>query len=554
MKRALLLLPLVILLTEKTMALEFPPVVSSGMPKTVAETTDYKSTSLYNDVIAFVRAIQRIDPAVRVEWFGRSVDGRDLPLVILGPEGVVDPQSAFAAGMPIVFIMANIHAGEVEGKEASLMLMRDLIGAKARLREEMVILIAPIYNADGNEKISTSHRTTQNGPPGGVGERENSMGLDLNRDFMKLETPEARGLVENILHRWDPLLTVDLHTTNGSYHGYSLTYAPSLSPNAPEELTGFERSTLLPDVRDIMKKQFRQEAYYYGNFVDQLSPQKGWFTYDNRPRFGNNYVGLRNRFVILSEAYSYIDFTKRIEVTYQFVHAILAAVSSHGKKMMRLAAKADERARRGKIKELGVRFEIAPFQENVEILWERSVAATVEDGAPDPETGTGMIKRLGEIVPVRMTDFGIFKPVEKSALPYAYLIDSSLAGVAENLMRHGILVERLEGDAQLVVEEFVVESLQKKEKSFQGHHETTLIGKWKKSKSPQNIPAGTLVVRTHQPLVRLAFYLLEPRSDDGLVNWNFFDEALPVGGVAPVRRVMKETAIPATILRRGGGQ
>src|SRR2546430_6726273 len=259
------------LLCEATLALD--------LPKTVAESTNYRATSRYDDVIAFVSATQRADPDIRVETFATTSEGRALPLVIAGPPGVVDPRSAHAAALPVVFIMANIHAGEVEGKEAAQMLLRDLVSSSRKLRSEMTILIAPIYNADGNEKISTEHRRTQNGPPEGVGVRENGQGLDLNRDYMKLESPEARGLIANVLNRWDPLLSVDLHTTNGSYHGYALTYSPTLNPNASSDLIDFERHTLLPSIREQMREKHHKETYYYGNFVDQLNPEKGWYTF-----------------------------------------------------------------------------------------------------------------------------------------------------------------------------------------------------------------------------------------------------------------------------------
>jgi hypothetical protein len=533
--RRILLISVVLLLREVAMAQE--------LPKTVAELSSYASTSRYEDVVSFVGAIRRIDPDIRVETFARSNDGRALPLVIAGPPGVVDPRSAKASRLPVVFIMANIHAGEVEGKEAALMLLRDLVSTYAKLRQDLVILIAPIYNADGNEKISTEHRTTQHGPINGVGVRENEQGLDLNRDYMKLETPEARGLVANVLDRWDPLVTIDLHTTNGSYHGYQLTYSPMLSPNADEDLIDFERGSLLPAIREQMKKQYGKETYYYGNFVDQLSPEKGWYTFDSRPRFGNNYVGLRNRFVILSEAYSYIDFRARVEVTYEFLQAILAQVERHGSKMMKLAARADELIRRGKYRKAGVRFEIQPWKSGVEILWERCLPADPGDGAPDPETGKGAIKRTGEIVPMKMTDYGIFAASERSEVPYAYVIDPAPKEVIANLRTHGIVVEQLAAETTLRVSQFQVSDAQRAEQEFQKHHELTLKGKWKDR--DETFAAGTFIVRMNQPLARLAFYLLEPRSDDGLVNWNFFE--VEAKGIAPVRKVMKEVAIDAVV-------
>lgn len=476
------------------------------LPKTTAETSNYLSTSRYAEVIDFVRAIQRIDPDIRVETFATTNEGRALPLVVAGP---YTPQSARASGKPAVFIMANIHAGEVEGKEAAQMLLRDLVSSHRKLRDDLVILIAPIYNADGNEQISPEHRPTQSGPLNGAGVRENAQGLDLNRDYMKLESPEARGLIANVLTRWDPLVTVDLHTTNGSYHGYQLTYSPALNPNVDDDITDFARGTLLPHIRAAMKERHGKETYYYGNFVEQLQPEKGWYTFDNRPRFGNNYVGLRNRFVILSEAYSYIDFRARVEVTYEFVHEILAAVEKYGAKMMRIAAKADGRIARGKLRKQGVRFELAKWKD-AEILWEKSVPAPEGEGAPDPWTDEGAIVRTGEIVPMKMPDYGIFKATEREDVPWAYLFDNAHA--AEVLRTHGVSVERLDAETALAVERFAA--------------------KWKSAK--ETFPAGTFLVRTNQPLARLIFYLLEPRSDDGLELEN-------------VWRIEKPVAIAATV-------
>ena len=493
--------------------------MAAELPKTVAETREYRETSRYVDVMAFIRALQKVDPDLRVETFGTSVEGRALPLVIAGPKGVVNPETARASGKPIVFIFANIHAGEVEGKEAAQMLLRDLVSTHRKLRDELVLLIAPIYNADGNERIAKTNRTTQNGPPGGVGTRENAQGLDLNRDFMKLASPEARGLVRNVLHRWDPLLTVDLHTTNGSQHGYQLTYAPMLNPNSAPKLIDFSRATLLPQITAAMKKNHTKDTYYYGNFSDQAAPEKGWFSFEARPRFGNSYVGLRNRFVILSEAYSYIDFRARVEVTYEFLHEILVATLKHARTMQKLAREAD--AETLTLKTQGVQFELRPWKMNVPILWQK---------AP------------GEIVPVKMTDHGIFVATETSAVPYAYVVRAPDAVVA-NLVTHGIVVEKLNAETKLRVSRFAIEKVDLAEREFQQHRAMTLHGSW--TDADVTFPAGTHIVRMQQPLARVAFYLLEPRSDDSLFTWNFFD----VGDEAPVYKVMEPVALEAVVVQ-----
>src|SRR5260370_1446798 len=167
-----------------------------------AERTDYAETSTYLDVMAFIAELQRRSPAVKVESFATTPEGRKLPLVILSKSSGVSPLEAAASGKPVVFVMANIHAGEVEGKEAVLHLMREIsTGTLNGLLDNIVLLAAPIYNADCYDKIDINHRTEQNGPLGGVGTRENSAGLDLNRDYIKVESPEAKGLIGNVLNR-----------------------------------------------------------------------------------------------------------------------------------------------------------------------------------------------------------------------------------------------------------------------------------------------------------------------------------------------------------------
>ena len=212
-----------------------------------------------------------------------------------------------------MLLLANIHAGEVEGKEAALILARRLAGGDLRrLLDRVTVLVAPIYNADGNERVSMDNRPAQFGPVGGVGTRETARGLDLNRDFVKLEASESQGLT-SLLSTWDPHVVIDLHTTNGSYHGYHLTYASTLAVNADPRLVQTTRS-LLATAREVLADR-GWRSYSYGNFVAEgaldrelTRPEAGapaWRTFDARPRFVTNGIGLRNRIAILSEAYSY---------------------------------------------------------------------------------------------------------------------------------------------------------------------------------------------------------------------------------------------------------
>jgi hypothetical protein len=522
-------------------------IAAQTMPQTRAETSDFEETSRYDEVTAFIGDLQRRAPNLRVENFGESQEGRKLPLMILSDRAVATRAKARALGRPIVFVMANIHAGEVEGKEAAMMIARRLLfGDLKPLLSKLTILIAPIYNADGNEKISTDNRWSQNGPIGGVGVRENSQKLDLNRDYMKLDTVEARALV-GVFNRWDPHLTVDLHTTNGSYHGYHLTYSQPLNPNTDQAILDFERDRMLPSIAAALLKNFKFRSYFYGNFTGfSNSPKEGaktqWEAFTHQPRIGQNYGGMRNRLTILSEAYSYLTFKRRIEVTERFVEEIFRYCAANGAAIKSLTKAADARTVTGfksKGFSFGVEFKPKALPKPVDIL-----VGEVEK-VKNPRSGKEMTAMLEDkYKPLRMEDIGLFEAVKSVAAPKAYLVKADKA-IADKLRQHGIQVEKLSADLETDVESFTVESFEKSKRQFQGHNEMKVKGSYSTVKV--KFPAGTLVVRTAQPLGRLVFYLLEPTSDDGLVVWNFFDSGIEAGMALPIYKLMKDASFASRI-------
>jgi len=518
--------------------------------RTRAETSNYEETSTYADVTRVIDGLAATSPLVHTESFGKTEEGRDLPLMVISDPKVTTPEAARKLGRPLVFVQANIHAGEVEGKEAVLMLSRRLVSGDLKpLTRQLVLLIAPDYNADGNEKITPQNRTAQNGPVSGVGTRENSKGFDLNRDYMKLDTAEARSLV-GVFNKWDPHVIVDLHTTNGSYHANHLTYSPILNPNADARLIEFTRERMLAPIRQKMLKTHNWRTYYYGNFspedgggresarVDPANPGNvTWRTFDHRPRFGNNYAGLRNRIAILSEAYSYLDFKGRIEVTEDFVEEIWRSAAANAKQIMTLTAQADRvftAPPTTKPVELGVDFEIRALPERVEIL--------VGDvtNVPNPRSGRDMRAMAPVAVPVMMKDYGVFAATRSLVLPKGWVIprgttNGRLTAAIEHLRWHGVRIDELPADVQLGVERFSIAEITRAPKPFQGHQETRLKGTF--DKAQLTVPAGSLYIPANQPLARLAFYLIEPESDDGLVTWNIINEGLELGQTYPIYRV-----------------
>ncbi|MGH9347093.1 MAG: M14 family metallopeptidase [Vicinamibacterales bacterium] len=493
--------------------------------ETRAERSDYAETTPYDEVRAFLDTVDRASPRIHLTTFGYTTEGRALPLAVVGQVSDARPETVRASGKTRVYLQGNIHAGEVEGKESLLAFLREIAqGQHAAWLESMVLLVAPIYNADGNERVTLTNRGRQHGPIGGMGQRSNARNFDLNRDHMKLDTPEARSLVR-FMTAYDPHVAIDLHTTNGTRHAYHLTYSPPLNPNTDPQIVTLLRSDWLPRITKAIKDKHGWDFYYYGNVMAPGGGERGWYTFDHRPRFGNNYVGLRNRFAILSEAYSYAIFPERIAATSRFVEQILDSVHRSAAEVRRITADLDARSVIGQQFALRARYHRS---EPVDIL----MGDVAEER--NPHSGHVMLRRLDVRKPERMPEFGTFEPTESQTAPVRYFVPTELGGVIERLQAHGVRMTRTDASLTLKLQQFRIDSSTTAERAFEQHHERTVTGEYESV--DKTVPAGTFVVRVDQPLGRLVFYLLEPRSDDGFVNWNVLDEALKGAKVYPILR------------------
>ena len=491
---------------------------------TRAERTDYRETARYQEVADFTDAIVAAAPFIHKTTFGYSKEGRALPLLVIGADGA-DAESVLAAGKTRIFIQANIHAGEVCGKEAMLLMLRDLAsGEHPEWAENLVVLIAPIYNADGNEEFSLNNRPLQNGPVGGMGQRPNSDMFDLNRDHMKLDSPEARSLVR-LFNDYDPHVIVDLHTTNGSHHAYHLTYSPPLNPNTDDRIDTFLRDKWLPDVTDTIRNKYGWEYYYYGNVPRRGEP--GWYTFDYRARFNNNYSGLRNRMAILSEAYAYLTFEERVMATKYFVEEILDFATSHADEIANVVERAGASSAVGSDVALQ-----ATFEQSLEPV--RILMGEVEEET-NPYSGERMLKRLDVVKPEMMYEYGAFTPTVTTRAPRAYVIPASQREVIRRLGFHGIAMRALPSDSTARVEAFRVDSVSVSDREYQGHHETKLFGAYETKDA--TLSGGSMYVPVSQPLGLLAVVLLEPLSDDGFLAWELVDKPKGDDGAYPIVRI-----------------
>ncbi len=492
------------------------PVASGlqGNPlPTVAEESGFARTASHAEVERFLSRLQGLGSNVQVREIGRTAQDRSIPMVIASDPMVLSRADAVERQIPVVYVQANIHGGEVEGKEAALALLRDLmLGGEKEILKHLVLLVVPDLNPDGNDAfgLAARNRPGQNGPER-VGSRANGLGLDLNRDCMKAESPEFRAVLDHVWNEWDPDLCMDLHTTDGSLHGYPLTYAPPLLPLPSPHPGEYVRDRLLPSVRRVMRELHGHETFDYGNFDSQTQPTR-WETFEHHPRYVTNYAGARGRMAVLSEAYSHAPFEQRFDATYDFVKSVLQYVVDHAAEVRACNQQHDQRLLRGDALLAGLRFEMASRSEAETVL----VMETLEP----PE---GQRRRIpgDKLIESKLAVFDRFKPVRETPLPAGFVLPEAMTPTVDLLARHGIVVQMLEDAAKASVEIFVPTRIEVSARPFQGHNQANMEGEHKREE--RELAAGSFYVSCRQPLGFLAFYLLHPESQDGIYAWQLCD-------------------------------
>ncbi len=524
------------------------PGATAGELLTLAESSSFTQTSSHRDVMEFVHTAAATSELVTLATLTRSPEGREVPLVVLSRERVQTPAQLAATGKPAVLIMANIHAGEVEGKEACQMLIREVSsGRLAHLLDRQVILVIPIFNTDGNEQLGKNRR--DDGPEL-AGVRHNGQYLDLNRDFVKLESPEVRALVR-LFNDWDPVLFVDMHTTNGSYHRQPVTYATAGHPNSAKEITEFMWGRMFPAVADRLRS-YGWENVPYGNFADAEYPDKGWVNDSIEARYGTNYVGLRNRFAILDENYSYADFRTRVLSSFAFVRAILEFSNAHAAEMAALVRRVDAATRDGfSRQEFAAEWKLQRLLDvTVKGFEHVKVPTSPEERARYPWLREYRMRPTATHRDYTIPYLALAAPTRSLPLPAGYVLLPGFSEALDTLRAHGIGVERLLHPVTVSAERFALEKVEVASRLFQGHAMLTLTGRWETTEIA--LPAGAAYVDMRQPLARLVPILLEPASTDSLAAWGFFSRALVrqwslEPGVYPVLRVAQRPPAPLLV-------
>jgi hypothetical protein len=315
---------------------EVPPEL-----RTRAETSLFRATSTHAETLDYLRLLQARSPHIQLGSFGTSEQGRPMPFVVVSKDGAFTPEAARRLSKPIVLLQGGIHAGEIDGKDALLMLLRDLVlGLRPAVLDRVTLLVVPIYNVDGHERVSRFNRSNQDGPEDGMGFRTNARGLDLNRDHLKLDSAEARALIA-LFNAWRPHLHVDNHVSDGFDHAWVVGYATAEAPQAAPSIDAWVKATL-PAVAEAT----RGAGHPIGPYLELLSseePLKGAITPPYRPRYSTGSFALRNRPSILIETHSHKPFRTRVLGNHAWLGALVEQVAKEPGAPVEAVAAAEKR-------------------------------------------------------------------------------------------------------------------------------------------------------------------------------------------------------------------
>ena len=474
---------------------------------TPAEQSDFVNTPSYAETIAWFTKLCTSSEVLELITVGQSANGRPIIMIIGSQDGAFDKTALQKSSKPLLFVQAGIHAGEIDGKDAGMMLLRDIaFGKKKDLLKNVNILFIPILNVDGHERISAYNRVNQRGPAN-MGWRTNGRNLNLNRDYMKLDTEEIRAVV-GVMNDYNPTLYLDLHVTDGADYQYDITYGyTAYSPAIYKWLN----KTLQP----AADKGLKDNGHIPGPLMFAVNDRdfaKGNAEFAYSPRFSNTYGDIRRTPSILIENHSLKPFKQRVLGTYVFLESILTVLSTDGASLKKVIQ--EDRALRNR--EIILTWNLADKPDSMVLL---GVESKIEKSLI---TNKDFVRWTGKPVTQKIPFVKYNKPGETIKRPTAYWVPATYKNVIDRLALHGIKMEKITDVKTVQVELYRLSNHKFSATPFEGHF--TMTAAAKAEKHAEIFYPGSVRISTDQELGDLAIQLLEPISPDSFFAWGFFPE------------------------------
>ncbi len=488
---------------------------------TQAEQSGWRETGRYAEVESLCAEWQRSHPKeVRCVPFGRTPEGRTMRALVVSQSGALTPEAAHRRGLPVVLMQGGIHAGEIDGKDAGFLALRELLAgsiAPGVLRQQVWVFV-PVFNVDGHERFGRWNRPNQRGPQE-MGWRTTSENFNLNRDYVKADTLEMQSMLK-LVREWDPLATVDLHVTDGAQfeHDIAIMVEPV---NAGDKALRSAGRGWRDGVISDLAAQGSLPLPFYPSFVVEDDPSSGFRDDVSAPRFSHGYFQLRNRLGMLVETHSWKDYATRVRITHLTIVSVLQQVARHGDEWLKLARQADARSTAIAGQALPIAYEPSDKVRTIDFRGYRYTRTP-------SEVSGALMTRYDETQP-EVWHLPVYDDVQPkltiNAPKAGYLVPPEHADmVARRLDSHGIVFQRLAKPVPTSpVQAFLAEKVEFSAKSIESHQTLKVDGQWREE--THALRAGALFVPIAQPLSRLVVTMLEPQSDDSLLAWGLFNNA-----------------------------
>jgi hypothetical protein len=502
---------------------------------TIAELSDYKDTGRLEEVERLSAELARTWPdAVRSFEFGRSAEGRIMRGLLISRCGALTPAELRAKAVPLLMIQGGIHPGESDGKDAGFAALRDLLAdSSSHVLERIAVLFVPAFNTDGHERVGRWSRPNQNGPVE-TGWRTTAQNINLNRDYMKADTPEMRALLR-LIDGWDPLVCADLHVTDGADFepDISLQVEPLNQGDANLKVTGRQ-------MRDALIARLTELGHLALDFYPDLArtddPASGFALTVYSPRFSTGYFPQRNRFTVLVETHSWKNYAHRIRVMRNTINSLAELIAAQGGNWLELAHQADQAAMKLGGTEIALDFSSSwrePAQAGGATMdRDASAAARVIEFRGYAYTRTpsrisgGLVTTYDPKTPqiwrVPLRD-QVNVSLSATVPLGGYVVPAAFAAeIAPRLQAHGIAFSRLRDcEGKIKAQGFRATEVNFSAAPFEGRMRAQLTGAW--HEEMYVLKEGALFAPIAQPLARLVVALFEPRAPDSFAAWGLFN-------------------------------
>lgn len=481
---------------------------------TYYEISDYTATPSYKQTIQYSENLANSSGLITYTTFGESPQGRQLPLLILDNSGKTDIVSIKGENKAVVLIQACIHAGESDGKDAGLMLFRDIAIRRKHqdLLDNVTILFVPIFNVDGHERFGPFNRINQNGPRE-MGWRATAQRLNLNRDYLKVEAQEMQAMIE-LYQSWLPDFFIDCHVTDGADYVYPLTYGLQINGNLNESQTSWLKDTYLPFVSAEMEHSGQPIAPYM-DFVEWHNPKSGIKAYFETPRYSGGYAAINNRPALLIETHMLKDYKTRVTATYDMIVSSLKLISQKSRELIEINHQADVAAA-NLFKQQNYILTFKLTEPKSKFLY-KGFKYSVDKSEL---TGGNWYQYSNQPEEIEIDQY-FWEPDLSINLPVAYIIPPQWDEVIEKLRLHRVEFEEIRDDTTLEINTYQFENVQWSPRSFEGR--ILLDYEVKPITKKRRYPAGSVLVHLNQPRAQVAVHLLEPEAPDALVKWGFLN-------------------------------